>query len=60
MIWNGDVITFEASRSDLAILDDLKACGFRTQVGPGVYQGRGRNPSLKNLVKAVAAVREGL
>lgn len=43
MIWNGDVITFEVSRSDLAILDDLKACGFRTQVGPGVYQGRGRN-----------------
>ena len=34
---DADVISFEASRSDLAILDELKECGFRTQVGPGVY-----------------------
>lgn len=34
---DADVITFEASRSDLRILDDLKAADFRTEVGPGVY-----------------------
>lgn len=34
---DADVITFEASRSDLTILDVLKASNFRTEVGPGVY-----------------------
>ena len=34
---DADVITFEASRSDLSILDDLKEHHFRTEVGPGVY-----------------------
>ncbi|MCR5607967.1 MAG: 5-methyltetrahydropteroyltriglutamate--homocysteine S-methyltransferase [Lachnospiraceae bacterium] len=34
---DADVITFEASRSDLAILDVLKENNFRTEVGPGVY-----------------------
>lgn len=34
---DADVITFEASRSKLTILDELKACGFETEVGPGVY-----------------------
>lgn len=34
---DADVITFEASRSDLAIIDDLSQCGFKTSVGPGVY-----------------------
>lgn len=34
---DADVITFEASRSDLTILDVLKKCNFRTHVGPGVY-----------------------
>lgn len=34
---DADVITFEASRSDLTILDVLKANNFRTEVGPGVY-----------------------
>jgi len=34
---DADVITFEASRSDLAIIDTINACGFRTEVGPGVY-----------------------
>ena len=32
-----DIITFEASRSDLTLLDVLKAKKFRTEVGPGVY-----------------------
>lgn len=34
---DADVITFEASRSDLQILDSLQANHFQTQVGPGVY-----------------------
>ena len=34
---DADVITFEASRSDLLILDSLKANNFKTEVGPGVY-----------------------
>lgn len=33
---DADVITFEASRSDLSILDVLKENDFRTEVGPGV------------------------
>lgn len=34
---DADVITFEASRSKLTILDSLKANNFETEVGPGVY-----------------------
>ena len=34
---DADVISFEASRSDLSILDALQENGFRTQTGPGVY-----------------------
>ncbi|WP_127586418.1 5-methyltetrahydropteroyltriglutamate--homocysteine S-methyltransferase [Paenibacillus koleovorans] len=34
---DADVITFEASRSDLAIIDAINECGFQTEVGPGVY-----------------------
>ncbi|CAH1857041.1 5-methyltetrahydropteroyltriglutamate--homocysteine S-methyltransferase [Convivina intestini] len=34
---DADVISFEASRSDLSIIDELKANHFETEVGPGVY-----------------------
>ena len=34
---DADVISFEASRSSMAILDDLQKAGFETQAGPGVY-----------------------
>ena len=34
---DADVITFEASRSDLQILDSLRENNFETEVGPGVY-----------------------
>lgn len=34
---DADVISFEASRSNLTILDELQAQKFKTQVGPGVY-----------------------
>ena len=35
---DADVISFEASRSNLEILDELKAKNFQTEVGPGVYE----------------------
>ncbi len=34
---DADVITFEAAKSDLSILRALRENGFRTEVGPGVY-----------------------
>lgn len=34
---DADVITFEAARSDLSIVKTIRESGFRTQVGPGVY-----------------------
>lgn len=34
---DADVITFEAARSDLQIVDTLALAGFQTEVGPGVY-----------------------
>ena len=51
---DADVITFEASRSDLRILDDLKAADFRTEVGPGVYDIHSpRVPSEDEIVAAL-------
>ncbi len=34
---DADVISFEASRSNLEIVDDLNRVHFKTEVGPGVY-----------------------
>ncbi|WP_294884235.1 5-methyltetrahydropteroyltriglutamate--homocysteine S-methyltransferase [uncultured Gilliamella sp.] len=34
---DADVISFEASRSNLQLIDVLKANNFKTEVGPGVY-----------------------
>ena len=34
---DADVISFEAARSDLSIIEVLKRNNFRTEVGPGVY-----------------------
>ncbi len=49
-----DVITFEASRSDLQILDSLRENNFETEVGPGVYDIHSpRVPSVAEIVKAV-------
>lgn len=51
---DADVITFEASRSDLTILDDLRQCGFRTEAGPGVYDIHSpRIPSVQEMVDAL-------
>lgn len=51
---DADVITFEASRSDLTILDVLKENNFRTEVGPGVYDIHSpRVPSKDEIKTAV-------
>ena len=51
---DADVITFEASRADLKILDALKAANFRTEVGPGVYDiHSARIPSKEEIVLAL-------
>ena len=51
---DADVITFEASRSDLKLLDALKAADFQTQVGPGVYDIHSpRVPSVSEIVDAL-------
>ena len=56
---DADVITFEASRSDLQILDSLKENHFETEVGPGVYDIHSpRVPSVDEIVKALKIVLE--
>ena len=51
---DADVITFEASRSDLQILDSLKNNNFKTEVGPGVYDIHSpRVPSVKEIKSAI-------
>lgn len=55
---DADVITFEASRSDLTILDSLKENNFKTQVGPGVYDIHSpRVPSTEELVGQLTKIR---
>ncbi len=56
---DADVITFEASRSDLLILDALKENHFKTEVGPGVYDIHSpRVPSVEELVGQLTKIRE--
>ncbi len=56
---DADVITFEASRSDLQILDSLKENDFQTEVGPGVYDIHSpRVPSVEEIVNALNAMRD--
>ncbi len=56
---DADVITFEASRSDLLILDSLKENHFRTEVGPGVYDIHSpRIPSVEEIVSALEKMAE--
>ena len=51
---DADVITFEASRSDLQILDPLRENHFETEVGPGVYDIHSpRVPSVEEIVNAL-------
>ena len=56
---DADVITFEASRSDLQILDSLKENNFKTEVGPGVYDIHSpRIPSVEEIVNALTNMRK--
>ena len=56
---DADVITFEASRSDLQILDSLKENNFKTEVGPGVYDIHSpRVPSVEEIVTALTKMRD--
>ncbi|MBO6193739.1 MAG: 5-methyltetrahydropteroyltriglutamate--homocysteine S-methyltransferase [Clostridiales bacterium] len=56
---DADVITFEASRSDLQILDSLKENNFKTEVGPGVYDIHSpRVPSVDEIVNALNDMRK--
>ncbi len=56
---DADVITFEASRSDLLILDALKECNFETEAGPGVYDIHSpRIPSVDEIVEALRKMRK--
>ena len=51
---DADVISFEASRSDLQILDSLRENHFRTEVGPGVYDIHSpRVPSVEEIKEAL-------
>lgn len=51
---DADVITFEASRSDLQILDSLRENNFETEVGPGVYDIHSpRIPSVEEITCAI-------
>lgn len=56
---DADVITFEASRGDLAILGALKESNFKTEVGPGVYDIHSpRVPSVEEIVEKVRRMEE--
>ena len=58
---DADVISFEASRSDLAIVDDLNRVHFRTEVGPGVYDIHSpRVPSEKEIEEELYAMLKKL
>ena len=51
---DADVITFEASRSALQILDSLRENNFETEVGPGVYDIHSpRIPSVEEITRAI-------
>lgn len=51
---DADVISFEASRSKLTILEAIQECNFETEVGPGVYDIHSpRVPSVEEIVTAL-------
>ncbi|MCL6615253.1 MAG: 5-methyltetrahydropteroyltriglutamate--homocysteine S-methyltransferase, partial [Firmicutes bacterium] len=56
-----DVISFEAARSDLVVLDVLQSSGFTRGVGPGVYDVHApRVPSAEELASIITAMVEKL
>lgn len=51
---DADVISFEASRSNLSVVDALEKANFKIQVGPGVYDIHSpRIPSEKEIEAAI-------
>lgn len=56
---DADVITFEASRSKLTIIDALKENDFETEVGPGVYDIHSpRIPSVDEITENLKKMLE--
>ncbi|PTQ82962.1 methionine synthase (B12-independent) [Trichococcus patagoniensis] len=55
---DADVISFEASRSKLTIIDALKANHFETEVGPGVYDIH--SPRVPSVDEMVAVLKNAL
>ena len=56
---DADVISFEASRSKLTIIDALKENHFEPEVGPGVYDIHSpRVPSVEEIVAALEKMLE--
>ena len=55
---DADVISFEASRSKLTIIDALKANQFETEVGPGVYDIH--SPRVTSVEEMVAVLKNAL
>ncbi len=53
---DADVISFEASRSSLTILDALQEHGFETEVGPGVYDIH--SPRIPDTSEIEEAIRQ--
>ncbi|WP_368490932.1 5-methyltetrahydropteroyltriglutamate--homocysteine S-methyltransferase [Clostridium sp. BJN0013] len=56
---DADVISFEASRSNLSIIEALNKNNFTTAVGPGVYDIHSpRIPGVEEIVKAINSMLE--
>ena len=56
---DADVISFEASRSRLSIIDVLKKNNFTMEVGPGVYDIHSpRVPSVEEIVEAIEGMKK--
>ncbi|MBH9971886.1 5-methyltetrahydropteroyltriglutamate--homocysteine S-methyltransferase [Bifidobacterium sp. W8109] len=58
---DADVISFEASRSDLTVLDAIQEARFETEAGPGVYDIHSpRVPSTEEIVDRIHAILKKL
>ncbi|MDR2266445.1 MAG: 5-methyltetrahydropteroyltriglutamate--homocysteine S-methyltransferase [Christensenellaceae bacterium] len=54
---DADVISFEASKSSLEILNSIKACNFKTAVGPGVYDIHSpRVPTVEEITDVIKKI----
>ncbi|MCH3959148.1 MAG: 5-methyltetrahydropteroyltriglutamate--homocysteine S-methyltransferase [Selenomonas sp.] len=58
---DADVITFESARSDLSLIDTLRAVNFQTQTGPGIYDIHSpRIPSSKEIEHSILRILDKL